>query len=466
MSRGPSPWNKALIGLVVGLALLLTGLPWVLGGYAQQAYEDQMAELLAALPPGSVLTEHYERGWFRSRAELDLALDHRFDSLNGVPLRLHIESLIEQGPLHWFHSGLPPSLARIRSRIRPEGNPGTLPPFLVTTDLKIDGGTQSRFHLSGGEIQGAHAAYRLRHGALTGSVGFERTDHRLTLDLDVQTLALTAPASAVATLTGLHLTAELRSAPQRDKGGSAESNEQTKADPSGAVPGRLSGGGGATGPEASRYPMPGPVDLHLDLSVEDLTLGDEPYRNIQLGLAGERVDAAAIGDLATTLQTLSSRTLPRAMRNLMTAALLARVLPRITAAEPRIAINPVRMDTPEGPLTGRFELLVEPRDDTAGTTGRRDSTKVGAWVAALRADGEIDMPESLARRWLAGTGLGGSPAPGAGAQAPSPLDAWLGDGWISLRDGRVASAIHLADGLLTVNGKTLPLLSLGGARLH
>lgn len=212
--------------------------------------------------------------------------------------------------------------------------------------------------------------------------------------------------------------------------------------------------------------MPGPVDLHLDLSVEDLTLGDEPYRNIQLGLAGERVDAVAIGDLATTLQTLSSGTLPRAMRNLMTAALLARVLPRIAAAEPRIAINPVRMDTPEGPLTGRFELLVEPRDDAAGTTGRRDSAKVGAWVAALRADGEIDMPESLARRWLAGTGLGGSPAPGAGAQAPSTLDTWLRDGWISLRDGRVASAIHLADGLLTVNGKTLPLLSLGGARLH
>jgi uncharacterized protein YdgA (DUF945 family) len=205
------------------------------------------------------------------------------------------------------------------------------------------------------------------------------------------------------------------------------------------------------------------VDLHLELDLENLTLGDEHYRNIQLGFAAERLDPAAIGDLATTLQTLSSGNLPRVMRNLMTAALLARVLPRIAAAEPRIAMDPVRMDTPEGPLTAHLELLVAPGDDVAKPAGR-DSTKVETWLAALHGDGEIELPEPLARRWLASGALGGNPVPGT--QVPSPLDAWSRDGWVTLRNGRVASAVHLADGLLTVNGKTFPLLGLGGARIH
>ena len=49
MGIGRGPWTRPLIALGAGLALLLVGLPWVLGAFAQQGYQELLRELLSKI---------------------------------------------------------------------------------------------------------------------------------------------------------------------------------------------------------------------------------------------------------------------------------------------------------------------------------------------------------------------------------------------------------------------------------
>jgi uncharacterized protein YdgA (DUF945 family) len=453
------PRSRWPIALAAGLVLVLAGAPGVLGTLAERAYRELLGELLSALPPGSVLSEHYERGWFHSHASMELAVSPRPETQGAVPLHLRIDSRIEQGPLHWLSSGLPPSLARIHSQVKLPDHPSA-PPLLVTTELGASGKTLSRFQVPAGDTTGSQGDHRLRHGELTGSLRLDPFSRTLGLDLDLPELALSTPAGPVATVADLRLTSELRSAPAGIHPGAPETKGGSLIGPARAQPGDLTGRTSAPGTRAPRYPLPGPIDLRAQAEARGLTLGDRLYREPRLGITAERLDGEAVAELASSLATFSSGAVPRPMRGLLGAALLAQVLPRLAATQPRISIDPLQMDTPEGPLSARLDLSLEPGSNAAKGPGL-NPIRPSDWIAAIQAEGEIDLPEPLARRWATGEGLGSK----TGAQ-PSRLQSWLDDGWVSLREGRIVSAFRLADGLLTINGKTLPLLGLPSGRLR
>lgn len=453
------PRSRRLIALAAGLVLVLGGAPWVLGTFTEEAYRQLLGELLSTLPPGSVLTERYERGWFHSRAAMELALSPRPENEGEGPLHLRIDSRIEQGPLHWLSSGLPPALARIHTRVELPDYPRA-PPLLVTTELRASGKTLSRFRVPAGDTTGSLGEHRLRHGELAGSLRLDPFARTLGLALDLPELALSTPAGPVATVADLRLTAELQSAPAAIAPRAPEPRDGSLIGPARAQPGDLTGSTSAAGAQAPRYPLPGPIDLRTQAQARDLTLGDRTYQAPRLGVTAERLDGEAIADLISSLSTFYSGAVPRPMRGLLGAALLAQILPRLAATRPRISIDPLQMDSPEGPLSARLDLSLEPGSKAAKGPGLNPA-RPADWIAAIQAEGEIDLPEPLARRWAAGEGLGSKTA----AQ-PSRLQRWLDDGWLSLREGRIRSAFRLADGLLTINGKTLPLLGLPSGRLY
>ncbi|HYN77403.1 MAG TPA: DUF945 family protein, partial [Lamprocystis sp. (in: g-proteobacteria)] len=68
-------WRRGWSALALVLILMIPiALPLALGGQAQRAYQDTLAATLAALPVGSVAFEHFDRGWFSSSAQMELAL--------------------------------------------------------------------------------------------------------------------------------------------------------------------------------------------------------------------------------------------------------------------------------------------------------------------------------------------------------------------------------------------------------
>lgn len=451
-----TPLAAPLVALGAGLALLLVSLPGVLGGTAQRAYQGLLAELLSALPPGSILAEHYERGWFRSKAQVELVLRPQPGASPKDPLPLRIESEVEQGPLHWLDSGWPPVLARIHSRVHLPDHPLDPPPLLVTTDLGADGASRSRFRLGAGERAGASAGYRLRHGNLTGSLRFDSPTGALDLVLDLPELELASPTGTVGMVEDLRLTLGLGASPRQGKESAVGviGSDQGRA---GADPGVLGREGGTTGPGSALGQSRGPLDLRFELATSRASLGDQRYGAMRLGIAAGRLDPGVARELGIALGVLYGSAAPQAVRRLMAVALLTRVLPRLAAAGPRVALAPAHLETPEGPASARLEFAVR------HAAGARQGAGIGpppagGWLADLSGAGELELPEPLARRWFGRDGALGVPrTTGGEGSGPSPLDVWLSAGWVTLREGRVASAFRLADGLLTLNGRTFPV---------
>lgn len=430
------------------LALLLLGLPWVLGASAQRAYQGLLEEFLSALPPGSVLAEDYERGWFRSTAGLALALQPQPGAGDGEALRLRIESEVEQGPLHWLDFSLPPAWLRIQSRVELPDHPLSPPPLLVTTDLAADGSSLSRFHLDPGESAGA--GYRLRHAGLRGSLRLRHPSGPLGLVLDLPETELISPTGNVGLIQALRLTLELSASPPEQGGpGGTALLWSARAETDVQAEGHLDSLGALQGER--------PLDLHLTLTTAAARLGDQVLGPTELTINAQRLDLEAIRETAAALGALSGSALPQAVRGLMGATLLARLLPRLAPTRPRITLDPVRTETPEGVANARLELSMEPLAETQRASGR-DPTPPANWLAGLRAEGEMDLSEPLARRWLGRSDPHGF-ATDQGSSA-SPLDPWLRSGRVSLREGHILSGFRFGDGLLTLNGQTFPVPGL------
>jgi hypothetical protein len=138
----------------------------------------------------------------------------------------------------------------------------------------------------------------------------------------------------------------------------------------------------------------------------------------------------------------------------------------------RLALPELVLLSPNGPAVGRLDL----RLDGSAATPDWLTADAGDWLALLGADGELELPEAVALDWLsrsieaedaderpaaslselveAQSATSGQAFPSA---AQALLGLWIRDGWVSRRDDRVASALRLGDGLLTINGKTVPI---------
>jgi hypothetical protein len=99
----------------------------------------------------------------------------------------------------------------------------------------------------------------------------------------------------------------------------------------------------------------------------------------------------------------------------------------------------------------------------------------GTWLRRLVGDGELSLPRAVALALLAQVqrqkALEAAADPATGDITPQQertlseaaavqIDDLLQEGWIAADGERLRTVLKLADGLLTVNGKTLPI---GGA---
>lgn len=429
--------SGAFGGSILAVAGLLVLGPIAVGHLAQAAYRDLVSGLAQRLPDAEVRQSRYRRGWLRSDTGLELLLS---DPAAVAPLRIRLESQIDQGPWVWVSSGLPPALARVRTRVEIGGPNLELPPLLVTTALSVDGSGAARIRAPAGEIAVAADAARIRHAELSALVRVGPDRRTVWTSLSLPAIALLDEAGPRASLSALRLDAELT-------GDGAGSRRGSGAlDPASAHRGAL-------------------LDLRLSLSAGGIVSGEEAYGPAEIRLAAERLDAAALDALTEGLRTLGSDPVSQPMRGLLMAGLIARVVPRLAAGGARLAIDPVRVRTPQGPATGRLELCLE----TPGDAPSRSPLDRGAGLTMLRAEGEFDLPEAAALSWLERIGVADAWPESAGPAGPQRaredaralLEAWVRDGWVSRDGGRLSSALRLGDALMTINGKTFPLLGPG-----
>ncbi|HSO82371.1 DUF945 family protein [Thiocapsa sp.] len=457
----------AILTIAIVLGLLLGVGPLALGYLAKAGYEDLLADLVEDMPNREILQNRYNRGWFASSAAFEVLIPPDPAAQAPLhPIRIRLDSRIEQGPWIWLTTGFPPILGRVHTRLETDGLPVALPTLPVSIDLHADGSGRMQLRVPPGETLPTAQAMGLRHGPLDGdlvvSSGQESVEVRLTLP----EAALTTPTGPLVRLTDLQFEAD------RPDDSSGTGRLQAALVELYGAAGEVGAGRTVShvlrieglSATLSRALREGLLDLRLGLSAQQLATASMSYGRSELGLSGERLDAEALADLAEGIRMLATDQVAQEMRGLVTAGLIAGLAPRFVESATRIGVEPIRIETPDGLALGRLDLRLDPGTDSpnALTSGVVD------WVILLRADGDLELPESVALDWIARSlepGFEDESLPtsepaaeqAARQEAEALLAGWIRDGWITRRANRVSSALRLGDGLLTINGKTVPL---------
>jgi uncharacterized protein YdgA (DUF945 family) len=451
--------------VLVFVLVVILGPP-ALGHLARTGYEDLLAVLLDGMPESEVVQNSYSRGWFGSNAVLELLTRSEATTGSpGAPMRIRLDSRIEQGPLVWFSARFPPVLGRVRTRAETAGLPVTLPLLFVTSDLSLDGSALIRVHAPPGETPVTADALGLRHGGLDGVARLAANGDVVSASVGIPDLELLAPGGPLGGLADLRLEAVLTGPVAAASSGSVRldvARGQVDAmavalDTPRTAPSRLFIKGlSITVDQVSRD---GLLDLRLTLSASETGNGERIFGPSEIGLAFERMDIAVLGELAEALRMLGSGRVAQEMQGLVMAGLVASLAPRLIAGGAGFNLDPVKVQTPDGVAMGRLDLRLDPD----GTLPRSLASGVGDWLSLVRADGEIRLPEVVGLRWLQRIGSGDmsaepdATAEAARADAQALLESWIADGWAARREGYVTSALRLGDGLLTINGKTVPV---------
>ena len=420
--------RKITLFFVLALALVLAA-PGLIGQLARARHEALVGALAGNLEGARLGDSLYEPGWFTSRATHRIAFDgpvyRRLErDLTGAaaagdePPELVIDSRLAHGP--WPGGGGPAFMA-IRSELSLLGADGgsVAIPGDVRTRVGFDGDGESRFVSPGlapgpgfgggvARWEGADVTVTFADGARAlASAG---TFGRLVLTGDAGELVLGA-----VTLQGRSRRSEFGFW-TGTSGLRVERLEVITPD-GGVVAARDLDLTGAIG-EAEAL-----VDFRFRLEAAAVTGGALADARITARLSGERIDAAEWGRYLS-LRRSGGR------GEAVDFARLAR-------AGPRLGLDELAIDAPDGTLSAAAELLL-PADS------RPRGPLTALWSATGRAALTVS-PALLAQ--LAQSGY----------RLRQTADILLATGALRERDGQYAGELLLRDGSLTVNGEPLNL---------
>jgi len=149
---------KRLVTVVLVMAVLLVGAPWVIGNVAEDRVNRGLDELTRAAPYLGIVERKYTQGWFRSEQEVTFELlGEALRPAGGAP-RFTVRNEILHGPVLGF-SGL--GLARINSTLVLDAktraeivkNFGTEDPVTVSTRIGFFGGGKTTLASEGRELK-------------------------------------------------------------------------------------------------------------------------------------------------------------------------------------------------------------------------------------------------------------------------------------------------------------------------
>lgn len=209
--------------------------------------------------------------------------------------------------------------------------------------------------------------------------------------------------------------------------------------------------------------------MELDYSVEDLRLNGFAFGPAQISFSMRRLPGEALASLQKSMRQVTAADPDESLARLARAAILARHLPLLLAADPALALERIYIGTPEGMIQGHLSFA------TQGLTSQALQHPDG-WLDHLVAEGKLSLPrpfllrllEDWQRREVQQELSLQEPATSA---APEELEAEIAvaardrlaslvrQGWLAEADGNLKASARLGDSLLTVNGKTIPISS-------
>ncbi len=173
----------------------------------------------------------------------------------------------------------------------------------------------------------------------------------------------------------------------------------------------------------------------------EAVIEDETFRDAEMRLAVDRLDAAAVRALVERMETLQELTARGAsIDQALTDAVVAE-LPALMSHGPRIAIEPLRATTAEGDTA----ITIAAELPAGVSEGEPNPMMWMAMVSALVIEGSLEMPLALLEKSAAARGQ----RVGLVEEQLAPL---VAQGWVSVEDGVVTTTVDFRQGNLQLNG--------------
>ena len=454
---------KRFVVLFLLLAAVLVAAPAVIG-FQVESYYQQLVQQLGS-GGAQVVAREYRRGWFGAQGETRFRMEVPLhpDSNELRTLEFSLVSEIVHGPL--TSAGL--NLAEIESEFRAEGEQLLPADYQATISTLIDIGGQgtTRIDLPATRIPGREQRPAIQFDGMQGEMlfdaGFEQATARLVLP------ALTFEQSNGSTLKLQGVQFDSRS--HKDASGlmlgsgrfgidrfdlddtDKESQLQIR---------RLVVDAESSNRESG-------VAAHIRYGLESLTLNGKAYGPAEVKIGFANLSSRTLLEIQQSVEEINAQQLTEQQKG---AVLMGNAL-GLLKGDPKLFIETLRVNTPDGLIEGRLSL------QSVGLQWQ-DIGNPPLMLGRLAGDAFLRMPQKLLRLMMRQKARADllrqfeqrrlvdpdQEIPGemqlaemAKRLSEQQLSVLLGQE-ILVREGEmIATEATLADGLLSVNGKTVPL---------
>lgn len=463
---------RRFLVLFVVLAVVLLAVPGFIGFQAEERYQA----LIKHFDPrgGLQLTQNeYRRGWFGATAKSQFKLVRAATAQEQAPkgLSFSLVSEISHGPLTASGFGL----AEIVSRIEIDGESPLVEDYTasIKTLVAFDGAGVAYFDLPATELASTDGRRAVNFLGATGRVSFARGLDQIEIGAQMLGLRVAEGDSRLFEIGRVSLQSSSRR----------------------GVAGLMLGGGVFTIErlELKDSESDTRISLHaLEVDVESSAQGEmvsawvryhlqtinvngQLYGPAEIKIGMSRLSAKVLGQIRQSMEEINAQGLPQAQRGMAMAMVLFGSGPGLLKGDPRLELERLHVQTPQGEIDGRFTLQSVGLEWT-------EMADMAAVADRLVAEVELRMPEyfyRLAFVWKAQADilrqLEWRKLMGQEIETPPPIQLQemasrvaeqqlqqLLTQDILLRDGSdLKIQATLKDGLLSVNGKTIPFPPTG-----
>ncbi len=457
-----------VIFLILGVTLLV--IPGVIGFQTEERYET----LLSRLEKGGlqIVGRSYQRGWFGSRAETELSLMVPTSSDTGQiqskEYRFTLLSHISHGLLTTEGLGM----AVVESEMLVDGElvfPADYP-ATIRTSIGLGGTGTTQVDLPQVEIAASGKRPGIRLGGVQGELTFSSDLDQADIHLNMNGLKLIEGNAKLLEVGRV----ELNSSSGLDDasgfmlgGGQFEIEYLDIQDTATGTRIRLAG----IGIEVESSAEGGNVSGFALYRLEKASVGDQVYGPAELKVAIDHISGKLMAELQESLQQINTRQLSEVEKQTAVMGVLMESGPEFLKSDPRLAVERLRVKTPDGIVEAHFSIQ-------SGGLEWKQVGDISAVLGKLVVDASLRMPETLFRQLLIQQAerqvtqrLEQRRQAGERVDVPDKqqlsrmaktaanqqLEQWLLQEMLVRDGGDITTKASLSDGLLTVNGKMLPI---------
>lgn len=219
---------------------------------------------------------------------------------------------------------------------------------------------------------------------------------------------------------------------------------------------------------ADTYAEGSNVNLKANYKVGSILVNEERYGPVIFEMEFTSISAEAMARLQQSIQEMQQNQLPPEQQGMAVMGTLMSIMPAILEQNPGMEFKRIEVNTPQGAIKASLSI----KADSVSITDIAASDKL---FQKLLGDARMQVPETLVRQMLenvtrqqimAGLASGEQviemPDPEeiqtlVDQQVTAQLDGLIGQGFLERNNGNLVAVASLKSGLLSVNGKMIPL---------